>query len=372
MRDNITLLVDKQKVEHFLSYMIEADIYTADDAFHLDCANPEIEIVPGKQCEVYVNDELEMTGIIDRVDKRYDKEGVQVSIEGRDLCGLLVDSFIETFSTVRNTTMKALAETLLATVPFIQREQIVYQDNVRVASARKGAKTAKTGYMEAQDTALPHDKAQIEPGTTVFEALRTYAASRGMMFFCMPDGSFIFGKPKGGGEPAYRLVTRKSDPRENNILSGSLVNDISRRYSKITVMGQQQGRAAGGATSLDENPAFASGTTTTTINTKHTVTDPDFPFYKPLVEQDNNDGVSPSRHAQALMERAKWDGFQISYKVPGHSQAGKNWKINEMCSVEDEVLGIKGTYLIYGRTFEMSRYGTFTDLRLSYPGVVQQ
>ena len=271
MRDNITLLVDKQKVEHFLSYMIEADIYTADDAFHLDCANPEIEIVPGKQCEVYVNDELEMTGIIDRVDKRYDKEGVQVSIEGRDLCGLLVDSFIETFSTVRNTTMKALAETLLATVPFIQREQIVYQDNVRVASARKGAKTAKTGYMEAQDTALPHDKAQIEPGTTVFEALRTYAASRGMMFFCMPDGSFIFGKPKGGGEPAYRLVTRKSYPRENNILSGSLVNDISRRYSKIHGhRASSRAAAAGGQHPSTENPAFASGTTTTTINTNNT------------------------------------------------------------------------------------------------------
>jgi len=335
MSDSVTLKIGGQAIENFLSYSIEADIYTADDAFTLDVANPEIRIEPGKLCELYVNGEREMTGIVDRINDGYGRRGSSIRIEGRDLCGLLTDSHCEEGVTLEDMSCKELAERLLSKVPFIKRSDIAYQENIKL------------------DT--PQEFGQIEPGQTIFEALKEYAGSRGMMFFYLPKGTFVFGKPRNGGKPLYYLYTRKSDPGENNILEGDRVRDISRRYSKISVIGQQQGTDDYGS---DD------------INTEGTVIDATFPFYKPYIATDNNDSQSPKLRAQMMMERMRFDGYQLKYRVAGHSQNGRNWRINEICRVIDDSFGIDGNYLIYGRTFERSEKGTFTTLKLSYPGVV--
>ena len=103
------------------------------------------------------------------------------------------------------------------------------------------------------------------------------------------------------------------------------------------------------------------------------VPDPTFPkgLVKPYVAADNNDARSPQLHAQMLLEKMKFEGFQIQYKVPGHSQNGKNYAINKMCHVMDEVFGLNDNYLMYGRTFEKSKQGVYTLLRIGLPGVVE-
>lgn len=351
MRDKVELLVDKQKIENFLSYTIEADIYTADDAFSLDLANPEIEIKTGQRCELWVNNTRELTGIIDRISKSYDKQGVKLKVEGRDLMGLLVDSYCEEFFTCEGMTVKALAERLIKTVPFIQRSDIVYQENIR-GNLKK--KKGRSGAVSILDTA--HTFTQIEPGQTIFEVLKTYAGSRGMMFFAMPDGTFVFGKPKDAGEAEFFFTTKKSDPKENNVLEGSLEDNISRRYRKVSVIGQQQG--------TDSTSASA-------VNTKASVTDSTFPFYKPYVATDNNDARSPKLRAQMIMEKQKYEGWHLTYKVPFHSQNGRNYAINALCHVTDEVLGLDGDYLIYGRTMERSKQGSYTTVKIGFPGAIQ-
>jgi len=101
MSDNIELRVGSTAIKNWLSYTIEADIYTADDAFSLELAHPETDVTAGKRCELYVNGTLELTGIIDRVNKSYDKSGQKLRVEGRDLMGLLVDSYCEEFFTLQ-------------------------------------------------------------------------------------------------------------------------------------------------------------------------------------------------------------------------------------------------------------------------------
>ncbi len=352
MPDSVRLQIGGQRIENFLSYSIEADLYTADDAFSLELANPEIKVTPGQRCEIHVNDQRELTGIIDRVTPSYDKSGSRLRVEGRDLCGLLTDSYCEEFIDVRGMTVKALAERLLRTVPLIRRKDIVYQDNIRGnLKKKKGRGAALAGFDTAQNFA------KIEPGQTIFDVLRTFAASRGMVFYSMPNGTLVFGRPKDGGEPLYYVMTRKTEPQENNILEGTLVQDISRRYSKIVVVGQQQGMDSFGSSA---------------VNTKATVTDPSFPFYKPYVATDSNDSRSPKLHAQMLLEKMKYEGFQLQYRVAGYAQNGANYKINEMCRVVDEVFELEENLLIYGRTFELSKdRGSCTILRLGLPGRVQ-
>lgn len=350
MQDSVSLLIDGMQINNFLSYTIESDIYTSDDAFSLELANPEIQVKEGHRCELYVNGEQELTGIIDRVSKSHDKSGVKLKVEGRDLMGLLVDSYCEEFITLQGIKVKALAERLLKKAPFINREKIIYQENFSGKLKKKAKDESSIALMDA-----PHNFSQIEPGMTIFDALKDYAGSRGMMFFCLPDGTMLFGKPKEKGEPLFTLICTK-DGKNNNVLEGSEVKDISKRYSKITVIGQQQGTDG-----IDINA----------INTKATIEDKDFPFYKPMVAKNNNDYQSPKLHARMLLEKSRHQGFQLNYKVPGHSQNRKNWTINELCIVKDEVLEREGTYLIYGRTFEMSKQGIYTSLKLGVPGVVQ-
>jgi prophage tail gpP-like protein len=351
--DSVSLVVNGTKITNFLSYHVEADLYTADHAFSLELSRPETTVAPGAQCKLYINDELALTGITDRVTRSYDKGGVKLTVEGRDLMGLLVDSCCTTFMTLKGVTLQSLAQRLLAKTPFINRSQIEYQEGLVAAKRKTGQPATGGGSLSTVD--VPQAYAQIEPGMTIFEVLSNYAKSRGFMFFSLPNGTFIFGRPKAQGAAAFSLTCQKPGPH-NNVLSGEEIQDISRRFSQVTVMGQQQGTNALAAAA---------------INTSATVTDSTFPFYKPFVALDNNDQQSPALHARLLLEKQKHDGYSLTYRTSGHTQNGKAWTVNELCNVRDDVLGVNGTYLIFGRTFEMSKdEGTHTHLKLGPPGLV--
>lgn len=338
------------KVEHFLSYQISSDLYTPADGFRLEVANPETEIKKGLVCEIYINDQRELTGIVDKVNRKVNKSGVSLSVEGRDLMGLLVDSYCESWKTITGYKLKDLADMLLANVPLINRKEVVYQDNI----AGKEKKSGSSGLLAGSETA--QKISQIEPGMTIFDVLKNYSLSRGMLFYCEPDGKLVFGRPMAKGASEYTLTLLKSGIG-NNVIESELIEDISKRYSKVIVVGQQQGSQ--------------STTTAAGINSSSSVTDDDFPFYKPFVTQDNNDNVSPQERARLIMEKQRREGKQMIYKVGRHSQNGQNWRINKFCHIKDEKQKIDGDYLIYGRTFELSKQdGPTTTLKLGLPGLI--
>lgn len=357
--DRVELLVGGKRIERFESYAIEADLYTADDAFRLELANPEAQVEAGMTCELRVNGTLELTGLIDKKDMSYDKQGSRLVLEGRDLVGLLVDSYAEDFVTIENLTLSEVAQLLLdasaahPAVPFISRKQISYQEDFvgRLKGKKKAVDDPLTGFVDT-----PQRISQIEPGMTKFEILRNLAMSRGLMFYALPDGTLTFGRPRAQGQPEFSLVCRR-DGRGNNVLSGRRVVDLSQQYSQVTVIGQQQG-------SEDLLEAAA-------VNVSATVPNEGFPFYKPFVTTLNHDSQSPQLHGRLLLEKMQKEGHQISYTVPGHGQQGRNWRVNALCAVRDEVLDLDGVYLVYGRTFERSRQqGTTTRLTLGPVGVV--
>ncbi|MFH1028480.1 MAG: hypothetical protein V1791_10805 [Pseudomonadota bacterium] len=353
MSDSLSLQIGGKRITKFLEYTVEANLYTADDAFSLLLPNPEVEIRAGMTCELYVNEDLELTGIIDRCSRSYDKGGVNLRLEGRDLMGLLVDSHCEQFVDVQGKSVKQLAEMLLPTVPFINRKKIVYQENI-VGKLKGKKQTVSQPVVGFLDT--PQKISKIDPGMTVFEVLSTYAASRGLMFYSLPDGTFVFGRPKAGGEPAFYL-TCTVDGNGNNVLEGELTEDVSKRFSKVTIISQGQG--------WDDDGMY-----TGKVNTLVTREDATFPFYKPFVTRLTNDSQSPALAARLLLEKQRHEGFQLSYRVPRHSQNGRNWTINELVKVRDEKLGLDDSYLVFGRTFELTKAGMYTRLKLGYPGVV--
>lgn len=298
--------------------------------------------------------------IMDVIDEAYDKRsGTSVYIEGRDLMGVLTDSFCEEFFSAENIKLKALAERLMKNVPFIRLKDIQYQQDIHGNLKKK-----KGGKADIMGLDIAHQFSHIEPGMSIAEVLKIYSASRGLMFWCMPDGSFVFGRPVVGGPAAFDIINRISDPSNNNALRGQRTRDISKRYSKVKVVGQQQGYDLHGSGSDGAKK----------INTKAEIIDPTFPFYKPFVATDNNDSRSPKLHARMLLEKMIAQGRKLTYTVQGHSYKGKNWRINEMCKVEDEGFRppVSDNLMITGRTFEFSKQaGSQTHIRLGLPGLVE-
>lgn len=353
-----------KRVEHFLNYSIETDLYVADHAFSIEVANPEVEIPKGSQCRLYVNDQLELTGIVDRRLRRCDKKGRKQVIDGRDLMGILVDAYVEDFVTIQGKTLGQLAEFLIGpntktgrpALPFINRKLVTGQTGLTgKLDTRRRRGTAS--FLALFDT--PEPMRQTAAGMTVFQTLQTYALASGVMFYGLPDGSFVFDRPVTGGVSDYDIVFNPKG-EGNNALSAEVDENISKGYSKVTVVGQVQGN------DLDGGDA-----TKTTVKSKP-VYDSSFPFYKPFVQCSSHDSQTPDQHARLIMERMRHESQRFCYEMPRHSQGGKNFNLNRLVRLRDDVHGISGTYLITGRTYKLSKEdGPTTTLKLSLPGIVE-
>ena len=348
MPGNASLLINKQKIENFKSFSVQANLYRADAGFQMELSNPETTIVPAQRCELQINGITELNGIIDKTEKKYSKEETSFSIEGRSLMGLLVDSYCEKFITLPNVKLKDLTNTLLKNVPYINRKNIVYQQDV--AGSMKSKRPPLTIFSDADN---PQALSQILPNMTIFDVLKQYSMSQGLLFYNLPDGTFVFGTPKSSGSAVFSIVLKK-DGKNNNAKSVHCIQDYSRRYSKVVVTRQMQGTDMMGIPDL---------------NDEYPLPDPTFPFYKPFVTQNEFPTQTLKHCAAMIMDHQKHDSFRLMYKVPGFSQNGKNWAINELCHVVDEINGLDDTYLIYGRTFELSKSeGAQTTLQLGYKG----
>jgi prophage tail gpP-like protein len=337
MLGEVTLNIMNQKIDTFSEYSIESDLYVADNAFSMTFGGHLNGIVEGDPCTVQVDKKTILKGIVDRITRSYDKGGRQTRIEGRDLMGIVVDSYCETFPTLKNKTLKQLAEIFLPQLADLDLKRFPVKYN-------NGA--------DRQDKA--NRVIQIEPGSTVFDVLKDAALARGLLFYTLSDGTFVFGKPTGRGDVIFSLIC-KQGKNQSQILSGECTLDCSRRYSTIKVVGQQQGFD-------DITPAA--------VNVKATVTDSGATVLKTYVEVLNNDSESPAKRANSLLEQQRARSRQVTYKVAGHYQGKNLWDTDFLCQVDDDELNVHETMLIYSRKFTLSKEsGWQTEIRLGPPGV---
>jgi prophage tail gpP-like protein len=336
MSDTAEIIIGDHKYTRFKKYRIESDLYAAAGAFEFDLY-PDliIEVKPGDRAQVYINGVLEMTGIIDRVSTAYDSTGRSINVAGRDLMGIVVDSYCEEWHTISNKNLIQVAEKLLKNVPYINRKSI-----------------------EADDTAKKRDALkpylQPSPGDRIFDVLKEAAASRGIVFYSTASGGLCFRKPMGRGAVVMNISRRLGKPN-TYIIRGERVQDYSERYSKYTVLTQEQG--------LDvDDPPW--------INDIARVEDKGVPFYKPFVEAIEEDRESVHKRANMILEQRRAKSATVKYQLAGHSQGVYNWSVNELVRVNDDELDINDNLLIYSRIFEMSRGGITTELTLGEAGLV--
>jgi len=344
---DITIDIAGRSLTGFKSYSIESDLYQAADAWSIELGDPGFELSPDSLAIIKVGKEIVLTGVLDRVEVGGDKSGNTVKLAGRDLAGMLIDSYVSEFLTLENMTLKEIALRLIKGISYINAKQITFQKGLSGLAAKKTDDQAAL-YSDSRK------KTQIEPGQSVFDVLKDIATKHGAMFWMEPNGTLVFGRPKTAGAAPFRL-TRRKDGLGNNVISGTRIRDNSMRWSSITITGQRQG---------DESLAADQ------INQTITLLDSGMTIKKPYV-QICNDGDDPKRLARMLLDRQRANALKLEYTVAGHAQDNKLWVCNELCSVEDEVTRVCDFFLIYKRTFTLDKQnGRRTSLTLGLPGLV--
>lgn len=338
MRDNVVLLIDNVPVRDFLSYRIDSDLFMAADSWEFELSDFSVKINPASKVELKINGIRELIGIVDKRNRKVSKNGKSISVAGRDLMGILCDHCVTEFgeeTDLSGKTLRQLAKALIKDIPYIYKLSIV------------GFESGCERLGEAWETF------KADPGQTVFEVLKKAANGRGLHFWCNEEGAFVFGKPLAKGRPEFYLTARP----EANYTEGSWTHDISEAYSKVIVYCQSQ------ETNLDFSSTNVAASASLSVPAQ-------FPFYKPKVVTRNGDSAAASREAKRLLNTTRSRLNTLEYTVPGHSQNGRNWRTNKIVRIDDAVLGVRGDYLIYGRTYEMSRDGgPTTRLRIGDLGV---
>ena len=326
-RDEVILLVRNARVDKFVSYTIDADLYSPEGSFSFEC-DSKYDVEKGNTCQIFVNRKCVMAGIIDTVRRSLSRSGPKMNIEGRSVAAVLADSSVTKFATLP-TTLPQLVERLVRDLPFLSRKDFVFNS---------GSDKAK----------VQRKFVEVSPGDSVFEVIKKAANSQGYLFWASPEGELVFDKPVERGKTDFKIHAFE-DGSEIDYIEGSVSETLNEQHSLIKVIGESQD---------DNDIKYVAAS----------VKNDDFPFYRPLVVNWNENEGPAKKTAELQLATEKAASIQLEYTMPGHSQNGIPWTINAFCDVEDHYNGANGAYLIKRRTFTLDRSeGKRTKLELQ-PG----
>ena len=326
-RDEVILLVRNARVDKFVSYTIDADLYSPEGSFSFEC-DSKYDVEKGNTCQIFVNRKCVMAGIIDTVRRSLSRSGPKMNIEGRSVAAVLADSSVTKFATLP-TTLPQLVERLVRDLPFLSKKDFVFNSGSDKAEVQRKF-------------------VEVSPGDSVFEVIKKAANSQGYLFWASPEGELVFDKPVERGKADFKIHAFE-DGSEIDYIEGSVSETLNEQHSLIKVIGECQD---------DNDIKYVAAS----------VKNDDFPFYRPLVVNWNENEGPAKKTAELQLATEKAASIQLEYTMPGHSQNGIPWTINAFCDVEDHYNGANGAYLIKRRTFTLDRNeGKRTKLELQ-PG----
>lgn len=325
--DEVILLVRNARVDKFVSYTIDSDLYSPEGSFSFEC-DSRYDVNKGDTCQIFVNRVCVMAGIIDTVRRSLSRSGPKMEIEGRSVAAVLADSSVTKFATLP-TTLPQLTERLVRDLPFLSRKDFVF---------KSGSDKAK----------VQRKFVEVSPGDSVFEVIKKAANSQGYLFWASPEGQLVFDKPVERGKADFKIHAFENG-EEMDYIEGSVTETLDGQHSLIKVVGESQD---------DNDIKYVAAS----------VKNSDFPFYRPLVVNWNENEGLAKKTAELQLATEKAAAIQLEYTMPGHSQNGIPWTINAFCDVEDHYNGANDAYLIKHRTFTLDRNeGKRTKLELQ-PG----
>ncbi len=290
-------------------------------------------IQPSDACSLYIDNDVVITGYVDRVAPSFTDKTHTVSVTGRDKAGDLIDcSIIGSTSQYTNLKIEQIITQLCAPFGIPVSTDVVTGDIVPLFS--------------------------YDQTMSVFEAIQKLCKMRKCLALSNGVGGI--------------LITRASDAKAQtalaegiNILAASAEYDYSVRFSQYTCKGQQQTAATLPDTTQPATPVATDGV----AGNYAVATDTTISRYRPLlIVADGPADMS------ACQQRVDWEkstrigkSQRYTITVAGWRQdvTGTLWKLNQLVTFKSDLFGVFGNYLIASVNFKLDESGEITILELT-------
>lgn len=327
-KDTFELVVAGRKWTAWEEINVERSLDTLTGQFDLTLArrektkSPPVPFDAGAPVQVKINNEVVMSGFIDRITPSIDSLSVSLQVSGRDKAADLVDC-----SAVHKpgSWSKADAKTIITDL----------------------AKPFGISVQFNGDMGKPLPKFALQPQESPFDAMERIARFRGFILYSMPDGSIAVGAPDAGAAMAHLV-------EGTNILTASAEHNISERFAEYIVKGQQagndttNGRAASNQQASAKDPAITRPRTLI------------------IVAEDQASKADLQKRAdwEANVRAARAQSFDVTVKGWRPDAATAVWPINRSLKLTAPSLRVDSDLLIIATKFTRNSSGTTTTLTL--------
>lgn len=244
----------------------------------------------------------------------------------------------------------------------------------------------------------PYQVIQVEPGQTYIQVMQEYARRDGLFVGVSADGYLQLFNPNYNQPTSFQVnyhPAGTADAKTNNVIEPTSIDENGDLiYDSVSVVWQQlyigvregpfrpnigrhvalYSRSDGSTADLDVSTNTITNTFTvspTTAQLAPKTLGPPFP--RALVISDP-EPMTPEQGARRAVwegQRREFDALIYRAKLVGHSQNGKWLTSDLLASVNDSVLGVKGTlYAASVRHDGDSRGGNTTYVELRRPGLL--
>lgn len=330
-------------------------------------------IQPGDACQVFIGDDLVLTGYVDATPIRFDGRSVSVAVRGRSKTADLVDCCpIE----AGKATAGAGGGSWADVVPLKggQAENVIKppakaanqwrNQKLEVIAAALAAPYGVRVLSEV-DTGRVIPDHQVQVGETVFESIDRMMRLRHVLSTDNEKGDLVFIDVGSSGRATTLIETGK------NVLSGSTELDYKGVFSEYVVKGQRVGNDEQFGADVAEEEGEATDYSPATV-TSQTATAKDARAKRRrvlVIKQSGqaDDGTCQDRAEYERAHRAA-KALETTYTLAGWRQSdGALWKPNLLVRVRDPLIGFDAEMVIAECSWILDPDGLRTEVRVGPP-----
>lgn len=376
----VRLLVNGSEYGGWKSVRISAGIERQARDFELEVTDrwpgqAEIprRIQPGDPCQVFIGDDLIMTGYVDATPVRYDGKSVSVGVKGRSKTADLVDCCpIESGKSTAASSGGGQWKDVIGpdgkkpnvVKPAVTAVNQWRHQKMEVIAAGLAAPYGVRVIAEV-DTGKVIPDHQVQIGETVFESIDRMMRLRHVLSTDNEKGDLVFIDVGSAGMAGIALELGK------NLLSGSTELDYKGVFSTYICKGQRSGNddQYGADVAEEEGEAEETNSTTVTGETA-TATDARAKRRRVLVIKQSGQADGGTCQDRADYERAHRaaKALQTNYTVAGWRQEdGRLWLPNMMVRVRDALIGFDTDMVIAEISWLLDSQGLRTEIKVGPP-----
>ncbi len=376
----VRLVVNGSEYAGWKSVRIEAGIERQARSFDLSVTDRwpgsvdvAKRIKPFDLCQVFIGQDLVLTGFVDATPVKYDGKTLSVGVKGRSKTADLVDccpvqgltgpvatkqwADVKTSKSNNSSTGKVVTPAGGASGQW---------RNLKLETiAAALAAPYSVRVLSEMDTGRPIADHTVQVGESVFESIDRMMRIRHVLSTDNADGDLVFIDVGSTGTATTAIELGV------NVRSGDAGLDFKGVFSEYVVKGQRAGNDSAYAGDVSEEEGLSqvgageqmTGDTASTRDSRSK-------RRRVLVIKQSGQADEGTCQDRAEYERANRaaKALQTTYVVSGWRQdSGELWQANQMVQVRDPLIGFNGTMVIAGIAWVLDEQGQRAELRVGPP-----